>query len=211
VSRAALVAIALILAVLAGAGLALVMPRAERESEANAALPKLHGQATWAAGERRAPGFALRDQDGRRVSLAQLRGHPVALTFLDSRCHGRCPAEGRMLGVMLRQMHAAARPTLVVVSVDPPGDTRASIRHAMAQWRLAGPWRSHWLRGTSAELARVWRDYGIGVQPTAGDIAHGMSLYLVDGKGFERSGYLFPYLPNFVALDLQALAHEGQS
>jgi cytochrome oxidase Cu insertion factor (SCO1/SenC/PrrC family) len=208
VSRAPLAAIALALAVLAGAGFALVMPRAERDTEADAALPKLHGQATWAAGARRAPSFALRDEGGRRVSLARLQGRPVAITFLDSRCHDRCPAEGRMLGVMLRQMPAAIRPTLVVVSVNPPGDTPASIRHAMAEWRLAGPWRSHWLRGTSAELAHVWRDYGIGVQPTPGDIAHGMSLYLVDRQGFERSGYLFPYLPNFVALDLRTLARE---
>jgi cytochrome oxidase Cu insertion factor (SCO1/SenC/PrrC family) len=208
VSRAPLIATAVVLAALAGAGLAVVMPTAERVTEANAALPKFHGQATWAAGERRAPGFALRDQDGRRVSLAKLRGRPVAITFLDSRCHDRCPAEGRMLGVMLRAMPAAVRPTLVVVSVDPPGDTPASIRHAMAEWALAGPWRSHWLRGTTTELARVWRNYGIGVQPTPGDIAHGMSLYLLDRKGFERSGYLFPYLPNFVALDLRTLARE---
>jgi cytochrome oxidase Cu insertion factor (SCO1/SenC/PrrC family) len=209
VSRAALVAIALALAALAGAGIALVTPRAARDGEANAALPKLHGQATWAAGERRAPVFALRDQDGRRVSLRKLQGRPVALTFLDSRCHEQCPAEGRMLGVMLRQMPAAVRPTLVVVSVNPPGDTPASIRHAMAEWRLAGSWRWHWLRGSEAELARVWRDYGIGVQTTASGIAHGMSLYLVDSEGFERSGYLFPYLPNFVQLDLRTLARES--
>ena len=45
------------------------------------AVPPLHGQATWPAGRRPAPAFALRDQRGRRVSLRSLRGRPVVLMF----------------------------------------------------------------------------------------------------------------------------------
>ena len=33
--------------------------------------------ATWAAGERPAPAFRLRDQDGSSISLAAYRGKPV--------------------------------------------------------------------------------------------------------------------------------------
>jgi len=54
----------------------------------------------------------------------------------------------------------------------------------------------------------MWRDYGITVEPTTNDITHGLALYLIDRKGFERTGYLFPFLPNFVTLDLQTLARE---
>ena len=171
-------------------------------------LPRFHGQVSWAAGERRAPTFERRDQNGDRVSLAAQRGRPVLLTFLDSLCEEQCPIEGRQLGIMLRGMAPADRPTLVVVSVDPPGDTPASIREAMASWRLAGPWRWHWLRGTKRELEAVWRDYGITVEPATNDIMHGLALYLIDRRGFERTGYLFPFLPNFVALDLRSLARE---
>jgi hypothetical protein len=35
-----------------------------------------------------------------------------------------------------------------------------------------------------------------------------MALYLIDRRGDERAGYLFPFLPNFVALDLRTLARE---
>jgi hypothetical protein len=37
---------------------------------------------------------------------------------------------------------------------------------------------------------------------------HGLVLYLIDRRGFERTGYLFPFLPNFVALDLRTLHGE---
>jgi cytochrome oxidase Cu insertion factor (SCO1/SenC/PrrC family) len=38
-----------------------------------------------------APAFTLTDQDGRRVSLASLRGKVILLTFLDPVCTSDCP------------------------------------------------------------------------------------------------------------------------
>lgn len=220
-TRGRVLALAVALAGMAGAGSGLAAALATRDSaDAEQRIPRarevklkrppsgLHGQATWRAGERRAAAFSLRDQDGRRVSLASMRRHPLLLTFLDSRCTDRCPVEGRMLGVMLRRMPATQRPAVVVVSVNPDGDTPASIRHAMRTWQLDGPWRRHWLRGTTAELAPVWRRYGMTVEPTTKAVLHGMTVHLIDKRGFERSDYLFPFLPNFVALDLKALARE---
>ena len=100
---------------------------------------------------------------------------------------------------------------LVVVSVNPL-DTAPSTRAAVRAWGLAGvtPW--HWLRGDHAELARVWKAYHIFVQPEKGDISHTEALYLIDRRGDERSGYLYPYIPAFVAHDMRALARtrEGQ-
>lgn len=171
-------------------------------------LPAMHGQASWAPGGRTAAPFRLGDQNGALVSLAALRGRPVLLTFLDSRCEEQCTTTGVDLGMMLRRMDPRERPRLVIVSVDPAGDTTASIRRAMREWRLAGPWRWHWLHGNRRDLARVWEAYGITVQPTTNDIVHGLALYLIDKQGFQRAGYLFPFLPNFVALDLQTLARE---
>lgn len=167
-------------------------------------LPALHGQATWAPGARPAPQFTLRDQRGRRVSLSALRGRTVALTFLDSLCKQACPVEGRMLAAAIDQVPSAHRPRLVVVSVDPAGDTPATIARAVRKWHL--PADVLWLRGTHAELARVWRDYEITVDPVSGDIVHSTAVYLLDPKGDERAGFLMPFVPGLVADDLKTLA-----
>ena len=201
-TQARLAAIAIALAALGGAGVALVAHLALGSAEGGLALPQMHGQASWPAGERRAPPFELRDQDGRAVSLRELRDRALLLTFLDSHCVERCPIAGRQLGTMLRGMAPADRPTLLIVSADPGRDTPASIRHAMATWGLAGPYRWHWLRGSKSALAAVWRDYGVTGEPASA------ALYLIDRRGFQRTGFLFPFLPNFVALDLLTLARE---
>jgi protein SCO1 len=211
IARKRLAALMIVLGGVAGIGLAFVAHLAAGGTGQGGAmaLPDLHGQASWASGERVAPSFSLRDQSGKLVSLAAQRRRPVLLTFFDSRCTDQCPLLGHEFGTMLRGMERAERPTLLIVSVNPAGDTPRSIRRAMAAWRLVGPWRWHWLRGSQRELARVWRDYGIAVQPTTNVIGHGLVVYLIDRRGFQRTGYLFPLLPNFVALDLQTLGRES--
>jgi cytochrome oxidase Cu insertion factor (SCO1/SenC/PrrC family) len=177
-----------------------------------AAVPGgLNGQATWAAGARPAPGITtLRDQSGHRFTLASLRGRSVVVTFWDSHCTQQCPLAGRALAAAESAVPRAQRPVNVVVSVNPL-DTPASVRRAMQRWGLAGlsPW--HWLMGRSARLAPVWRAYRIAVQPTRTDIVHTEALYLIDRRGDERSGYLYPYLPRRVASDLRRLGSPATS
>ena len=165
------------------------------------ALPELHGQATWASGKRPAPQFTLRNVLGGSVSLASTRGHATLIAFLDSRCRSLCPIVGRALGDTERSLPAGARPDVLVVSVDPAGDSAASVRSAARRWRMGSNWR--WLTGTRSRLAAVWRSYGIVVRPRANDIVHGSAVYLVDARGDERAGYLAPLLPNFLALDIR--------
>jgi protein SCO1/2 len=197
-----------VLASLAVAGVvAGVAIGALRHTSVRPLVPDFHGQATWASGTRPAPPFALRDQHGTLVSLRALRGRPVLLTFLDSRCTQECPIAGRELGSILRRLPASQRPALVIVSVDPHGDTPVAIRQALAKWRLAGAWTVHWLNApTRAALARVWQAYGVVVEPATNDIVHSLALYLIDRNGDERTGYLFPFLPSFVQRDLNRLA-----
>ena len=204
--RAALVVgLAGAIGIAAGGGLYLLDSHRSPPATAGA-LPAFHGQAAWDPGARPATGFTLRDQSGALVSLASLRGRSVLLTFLDSQCKLECPIQGRQLGSILRRLPAAKRPALVIVSVDPSGDTPASIRHAMSKWGLAGPWTWHWLNGDRRRLAVVWHVYGITVDPSSGDIVHSLVLYLIDRDGYERTAYLYPFLPAFVQGDLARLA-----
>jgi cytochrome oxidase Cu insertion factor (SCO1/SenC/PrrC family) len=169
----------------------------------------MEGQAAWAAGTRVAPAIdTLPDQTGRPFSLASLRGHPVALVFFDSHCNQECPLEGRELAAAESPLPTAERPILVAVSVNPL-DTPASAAKAAREWNLAGvaPW--HWLMGTQARLAPVWRKYSIYVgKAVNGDIPHTEALILIDRRGYERSAYLYPFDQPFVTHDLGVLGRE---
>jgi cytochrome oxidase Cu insertion factor (SCO1/SenC/PrrC family) len=205
-ARRAVLAVCLATAVGAGLGVAVhLLGSSGASPSAAATLPAFHGQAAWEPGRRPAPSFTLRDQRGVPVSLSALRGRPVLLTFLDSRCTQECPIQGRQLASVLRRLPAAERPTLVVVSVDPSGDTPASVGRATAKWGLAGPWRWYWLNGRRTTLEAVWHLYGITVDPSSGDIVHSLVLYLIDRDGYERTAYLYPFLPAFVQGDLARL------
>jgi cytochrome oxidase Cu insertion factor (SCO1/SenC/PrrC family) len=208
--RLAQIAVALIAALLVGigAGIALHSLLAKPAPATTATRPaSLHGEATWAAGARPAPAITtLHDQTGHLFSLASLRGRTVAMTFFDSHCNQQCPLEGRALADAERALPPAQRPVLVAVSVNTL-DTPESERAAARSWGLAqgAPW--HWLTGSRGQLAQVWRAYHIYVgRPVNGDIPHTEALYLIDRAGDERSGYLYPFLPRFVTLDLRTLA-----
>jgi cytochrome oxidase Cu insertion factor (SCO1/SenC/PrrC family) len=160
------------------------------------AVPILHGQAVWPAGRRRAPLFALTDQDGRLVSLADERGRTVVVAFMDPRCGSGCTIEGRALALAEQQVAPSQRPVLLIVSVNPAADG-AEAKAAARSWRFAAGW--HWLLGPAAGLARVWRAYGVAVGHTRG-------VYVIDARGFERVGVTAPFLPQFVADDFRVLA-----
>jgi len=202
-----LVVIALIAGVGLGVGIALVARHSRAAATAPAASPsdlRLPAQASWPSGAKRAHEFQLRDQNQQLVSLHSQRGRPVLLTFLDSRCRQECPIEGKLLGATWRRHAGASHPALLVVSVNPWQDTPASARLFMAKkigW--GGSW--HWLFGSARTLGRVWRAYDIDVKRNSGNIGHGAALYLIDGRGFLRRGYLVPFTPVTVVSDLRRI------
>jgi protein SCO1 len=204
--------LALVAAALGGIGVGLLVhvlatsPNVGHTSSAGAGL---RGQATWAPGAQPAPEIAsLRDQTGHVFALSMLRGRAVAMTFFDSHCNQACPLEGRAIGVAMRALPVSRRPALVVVSVN-PRDTPASERAAIQRWGLPAGITWHWLSGTHAQLAPVWHAYHVFVAPGRGDIVHTEALYLLDRRGDERSGYLYPFLPASVGHDLGILAPKG--
>jgi protein SCO1/2 len=170
-------------------------------------VAQVRGQAVWPEGLRRAPDFSLDDSNSKRFTLASLQGEPAVITFMDSRCHQVCPLVGRALAAGLDQVPRADRPMVIAVSVNPWEDTPGSARRAMKRFGLAG-FRWRWLLGTKAQLAPVWRKYHIQVRRTTGDIEHTDALYLVDSRGFERAGMVYPFLPTWVATDLKTLKSE---
>jgi len=150
-----------------------------------------------------APDFTLHDQDGAPVSISALRGKVLAITFLDSHCKQLCPLAGDQLGQAQRSLGPGVQLSLLVVSVAPATDTPDSERAFAATHHWSGDW--HWLMGTPAQLAQVWKDYSIAVQGTPDNILHSTVVYLVDKTGFQRAGWAGAIEPDLLAHDVRFL------
>jgi protein SCO1 len=212
--------LAVVVAGIALVALLLVSPSSHTAAAAGTASPGLQGGLRWTLHSTPAPALDLPDQDGATTTIAGLRGHVVLLTFLDSRCTNLCPIEGAQLAAVQRRLPAAQRPELVVVSVN-PADTRASVTRFVREAGWTRPWR--WLLGSRRTLAPVWRAYHIGVRLShgqaiqtgnttirvAGSVVHTIALYVIDGRGRERYGYLPPFRPAAVASAVSAVARSS--
>jgi protein SCO1/2 len=202
-ARARAVFVAIVL-VGASAGLGVAMGRGE---QGRAAAPGIRSErVAWAAGDRPAPSFMLRDQDGRRLSPGGPRSRSVVLTFLSSRCVEQCPIIGRLLTQTWHELGERERPVLIVVSVDPWEDTPARARSFVKLSGWPGEW--HWLMADERSLRKVWKAYGVEVRRTPADPEHTAITYLVDRDGYERAAYLTPFDSHDVASDARALARE---
>jgi protein SCO1/2 len=157
-----------------------------------------------------APGFALRDQDGRRVSLDAFRGRWVVVGFLYTSCPDVCPAiTGQLNSALATPEARRARLAVLTVSVDPERDTASTVRRFARDHRLRADY--HYLIGPAAELAPVWRDYHVAILPgPKGTITHSTFQLLIDPEGRERLVYDSTVRAADVAYDLGLLT-EGES
>lgn len=131
-----------------------------------------------------APAFSLQDQKGATVALSQLQGRVIALTFLDTQCVSLCRLQASLIGSVQADLNGSVPLTVVVVSVRPEVDTPAAIATFAAAHGLRDPYL--WLNGSKSQLASVWSDYGITVQPGVDDLSHSSVIYLLDRRGMER-------------------------
>jgi hypothetical protein len=49
------------------------------------------------------------------------------------------------------------------------------------------------------------------VKRAARDIVHSDAIYIIDRQGFERAGFLFPFLPGPVQRDLTTLSRASRA
>jgi cytochrome oxidase Cu insertion factor (SCO1/SenC/PrrC family) len=178
-----------------------------------AAMPLSDGPAaTWAAGEHRAPGFRLTDQNGTPVSLNALRGRPVLVTFIDPLCRNYCPIEAQRLNDVVRALPQGSKPVIVAVSVNVYGNAHSILMEDARKWKLVPEWR--WAIGRSAALSSVWNAYHVAVLTqtktvagiTVHTIAHTEGAYVIDARGYQRALFLWPYRSAAVVQTLRTLS-----
>jgi protein SCO1/2 len=155
-----------------------------------------------------APDFALVDQDGRPATLSALRGKPVVLDFVFTRCPGPCPILTGLLADVREGLSAADRAAVHFVSItlDPAFDTPEVLRaYAGARGIDTAGWS--FATGPEADVEAVVRAYGVGStrQPN-GDIDHTLATFLISADGVIARRYLgVSHDPDAIRADLERL------
>jgi cytochrome oxidase Cu insertion factor (SCO1/SenC/PrrC family) len=204
--------VALVVGILAGVLIGVLRGTSGGPAAVPTTIAPAGPDASWAAGARPAPDFALTDQAGMPISLSRFRGRPVILTFIDPLCRNLCPTEAKILERAEASFPAARRPAIVAVSVNQWGNARRNLLVDMTKWKLTSDW--HWAVGSAAKLRAVWAAYQIAVQDspktvagvTVHNISHTEGAFLIDPRGDQRALYLYPFRAPDVARTVRQLA-----
>jgi protein SCO1/2 len=150
-----------------------------------------------------APNFTLRDQRGRRVSLASYRGRVTIVAFVYSTCGSPCVVIAQQIRGALDELGSAV--PVLLISADPEADKPARVSRFLRAMSLSG--RVSYLSGTAAQLRPVWHAFRV-VTPSAGRaaFARSASVFLIDRAGRERVIFQLEQLtPEALAHDVRKL------
>jgi protein SCO1/2 len=144
------------------------------------------------------PDFALVNQDGKRIDLAQYAGETVLMTFIYTRCPlpDYCPLVTHDFAQIERQLAQTPelfrKTHLLTVSFDSKYDTPAVLRnyaHAFGADKENEKF-AHWEFATvpASELPEVASFFGIFLNEQDGQITHSMCTVVVspDGKLYKQ-------------------------
>ena len=135
--------------------------------------------------------FVLTNQDGRVISLNDLRGHVWIADIIFTRCAGPCPRMTRQMKELQEALPAGSPTRFVTLTTDPKYDT-STILKAYAQKAGADSARWFFLTGTPKQIADLAID--------------ALKLAALEKKPEERESPadLFIHSTTFVVVDKQA-------
>ena len=154
-----------------------------------------------------APDIRLTNQFGQPMSLSQLHGKVVLLSFEDSECTSVCPLTTQSM-VWAKQLLGPAGDQVQLVGVDANPDA-TSVPDVLSYSRAHGmvnQW--NFLTGSLAQLKSVWGAYHIAVQVEKGQIDHTPALFVIDQQGREQKLYLTQMAYSSVIQSAEVLADE---
>lgn len=158
------------------------------------------------------PDVSLLDQNGQRVTSAQLRGHVVVVTFLDAVCTQACPLTVAYLNQVAQTLgpQKTAQVYWIGISVN-PSNTAEQASAFLAKYHAVPT--IHFLLGTASQLQPLWSDFyqyvQVASQPGQQDIVHSVNTFLVDTQAREREVLDQSYDPHVFASDIVRLLAAG--
>jgi protein SCO1 len=204
----ALVATAALVALLSGCGSSAAEPATATNASASATTPSYRAEVTLSP-PTAAPALRLRNYLGQPVDIAQYRGKPALVTFIYTHCPDVCPLITSNLRVAQNLLGAdgRSRAQVIAVSVDSKGDNRRTVAAFLKAHEMTG--RMQYLIGSTRELARVWRAWGVGSERDAKNpdlVEHSGVIYGITASGERATLYSARFKPADVAHDVPLLA-----
>jgi protein SCO1/2 len=145
------------------------------------------------------PDFALVNQDGKRIRLAQYRGKSVLLTFIYTRCPlpDYCPLMTHNFAeiekALVKSPELYAKTHLLSISFDSQYDTPQVLRnYARAFASDRGPHTfEHWEFATipAGEKSTVTKFFDVFTSEGQGQITHSMSTAILSANGLIYKSY----------------------
>lgn len=154
------------------------------------------------------PDFNLTDQNGDMFRFRRTRGKLVVVTFIFTACPDVCPLLTAKLAAIQRALEEKkfADYRLLSITTDPEADSAAKLKSYAGLFK-ADLSRWSFLTGAPAQLAKVWKAFGVNVTKTdAGQVFHTGLTTLIDRHGNRRVDYYGEkWLEKEVLKDLQWL------
>ncbi len=127
----------------------------------------------------------------------------MLLTFLYTHCPDVCPLTATNLNTALAQLGRARKDVRVLaVSVDPKGDTPASVDAFIRSHRLRPEF--HYLTGAAKTLRAIWRVYRVqAVRQGEAGVDHTLYTLLIDPGGKARVLFDVQARPAAIANDVR--------
>lgn len=162
--------------------------------------------------DKRAIDFSLNNWDGKTVTLQDLKGKVVVLTFSYAFCSVRCPVITARLSSLDDVINASQDVVYLHVSVDPDMDTPERRKKYFSLYRIDAGKDKRWMfvSGQKDELKKVWTFYGIDIKKIEnkdipegyymeytqkvviigkdGSIKHETDFYFLDNEMAEKIG-----------------------
>lgn len=155
------------------------------------------------------PPFSLTDQDGRTVTLDDLKGKIWVADFFFTTCQGPCPLMSQRMSLLHKKL-TDPRIQFVSFSIDPATDTPPVLKEYAAKYGADARW--HFLTGGDNATFDIARGLKLPAVPAEGTnpIFHSEKFVLVDAAG-KVAGYYShgePESLDKLAADAQRLAGE---
>jgi protein SCO1 len=138
------------------------------------------------------PDFSLTERDGRKITLADLRGKVWIADFFYTTCPGPCPMLSSRLSSLHRETSSLEDVALVSISTDPAKDTPDVLQQYAAKFGADQKWL--FLTGDKAvifDLAN--KGFKLNLTEEGGTprepVTHSTKLVLVDQSGTVRGFY----------------------